>query len=130
TNEDNIDLNRNFVDFTAPLPENQEFNEFVHTLCPTEWTQSTIQAGESQIRSFIERKGKRAFQAVVFNGQHEHPTAIFYGGRAPSWSHYKIRHVIQKYLVGRRHVALIDYHTGLGPYGYGERLSMYAPQSR
>jgi Protein of unknown function (DUF2817) len=28
-----------------------------------------------------------------------------------------------------RHVAVIDYHTGLGPHGYGERICMHKPDS-
>ena len=31
------------------------------------------------------------------------------------------------YLAGRSHVALIDFHTGLGPRGHGELISVDAP---
>ena len=35
-NEDNVDLNRNFVDFDAPLPENPGYNEIRHGIVRSE----------------------------------------------------------------------------------------------
>ena len=38
TNEDNIDINRNWLNFAAPLPDNSGYNEIAGDLCPADWS--------------------------------------------------------------------------------------------
>jgi len=46
-----------------------------------------------------------------------------YGGREPTWSNRTFREIIGREVVGARHVAFIDLHSGLGPYGVGEIIN-------
>ena len=36
---ENVDLNRNWVDFGQPLPENRGYDELVEAICPEEWSE-------------------------------------------------------------------------------------------
>src|SRR5690606_19296753 len=45
------------------------------------------------------------------------------------WSRRTLLDLLGRELAGARLVALIDYHTGLGPPGYGERITGHAPGS-
>jgi hypothetical protein len=120
--EDNVDLNRNGVDFDAPLPENPGYEELADALVPERWDEETQDVTTERILDFAGRHGFPALQAAVSGGQYRHPMGLFYGGRAPSWSHGVLREIVARHLAGAARVAVIDLHTGLGPFGVGELL--------
>lgn len=118
--QENVDLNRNFQDFSQPLPENHAYDEIAALLVPPTWPPSDyINAKTMRI---LQERGMGALQAAVSGGQYDHPQGLFYGGRNPTWSNQTLRHVLQDH--GRRCEKLgwIDLHTGLGPNGHGERI--------
>jgi Protein of unknown function (DUF2817) len=125
--EDNIDLNRNFVDFAAPLPENPGYDQLAEALCPATWDDATIAATNAVLTAYYEAEGAAGLQAAITNGQYKHPGGIFYGGRAPTWSHRTLKDIFARHLGRARRVAVIDYHTGLGPRGHGERICPASP---
>ncbi len=127
--EGNVDLNRNFVDFAAPLPENPGYDELAEALCPPSWDDATIAATREVLAAYLERHGTAGLQAAITNGQYRHPDGIFFGGRQPTWSHRQLKAIFARHLGGARHVAVIDYHTGLGPRGHGERICPAEPGS-
>jgi hypothetical protein len=120
TTHENVDLNRNFHDFSQPLPENQAYRELHPLLVPPQWPPSDENA--QAIAGYIAERGEKAFQAAISRGQYEYPDGLFYGGRAPTWSNLALREVLRTH--GRRaaRIAWIDIHTGLGPNGVGERI--------
>lgn len=120
TTHENVDLNRNFHDFSRPLPENTAYREIHDLLVPATWPPSA--ANTQAIGQYLATRGEAAFQAAVSRGQHEFPDGLFFGGRAPSWSNLALREVLRAH--GRRaaRIAWIDVHTGLGPSGVGERI--------
>lgn len=117
---ENVDLNRNFQDFTQPLPVNDAYRELQPLLLPVEWPPS--EANAVATTQYIESRGIHAFQAAITRGQHEFADGLFYGGVAPTWSNRTLRKVLQAYATRARRVAWIDLHTGLGPSGVGERI--------
>ncbi|MBT4491035.1 MAG: DUF2817 domain-containing protein, partial [Rhodospirillaceae bacterium] len=125
--EENIDLNRNFIDFSAPLPDNPAYEEVHPWLVPDDWDGPARQAADAAIETYIEKNGMFAFQAAVSIGQHHHADGLFFGGQAPSWSRRTIEALAGEHLMQRSHVALIDFHTGLGPRGHGELISVDVP---
>jgi len=58
----------------------------------------------------------------VSSGQAKHSDGLFYCGTAPAWSNGTIRSILRAHGGNRRHIAWIDVHTGLGPYGHGEKI--------
>lgn len=123
TTEENVDLNRNFVDFSGPLPENPAYDEVHPFLLPADWDGEGRWASEEGMARYIAEKGLWTFQCAVSGGQYSHSDGLFYGGAAPTWSHRIFKELIGEHAGGASHAALIDFHTGLGPYGYGEPIT-------
>jgi hypothetical protein len=117
---ENVDLNRNWQDFSQPLPHNADYAAIAHALLPPTWPPTTD--NEAVLAGYGAQHGPRALQAAVTGGQYSHPQGLFFGGHAPTWSQQTLRHVLQDH--GRRCARLgwIDLHTGLGPSGHGERI--------
>jgi hypothetical protein len=118
--QENVDLNRNFVDFHAPLPRNPAYDELAGLLVPPTWPPSA--AVKASIERFIAERGLPAFQAAVSQGQYDHPEGLFFGGQGPTWSQVALRHALRDQASRCRRLAWIDVHTGLGPPGHGERI--------
>ena len=125
--EGNVDLNRNFVDHDRPHPENPGFEALFPYLCPRDWDEETIQRCDAEIDRFAEQHGTHALQKAISGGQYQHPDGIFYGGTAPVWSRRTLETAIDGALGKARRVAVVDLHTGLGPYGHGERIVLHDP---
>lgn len=119
-NEDNIDLNRNFLDFSQPRPTNPGYEELHELLLPAEWPPT--EANRAALLASRERMGHSVFQAAVSAGQDSRPDGLFYAGLAPSWSNRTLRELIRRHGTGRRRIGWIDIHTGLGPAGHGEKI--------
>jgi len=125
--EDNVDLNRNFVDFDAPLPQNPGYEELAAALTPAAWTPETIAACDRTLMDYAGKHGDFALQGAISRGQHTHPDGLFFGGTQPTWSRRSFLALAERFLGRCRSVAFVDFHTGLGPYGYGEPISMHPP---
>jgi hypothetical protein len=121
TTHENVDLNRNFHDFSKPLPANPGYDELAALLVPPVWPPSA--EVNAAVQRFIAERGLAALQTAVSGGQYTHPTGLFYGGVNPTWSHITLRHVLQEECRGARRIGWIDLHTGLGPDGHGERIN-------
>lgn len=113
---DNIDVNRNFVDFAGPLPPPGRYDDIDHLLNPavldlddTSW--------QDELWAFAAEVGlPEAFRAIT-GGQYVHPAGMQFGGQAPSWSRRTLETIWSRHLAGARTVLNLDVHTGLGPCG-------------
>ncbi|MFO0995106.1 MAG: M14 family metallopeptidase [Alphaproteobacteria bacterium] len=128
-NEDNVDLNRNFVDHAAPRAPNAAYDAIHAMQVPEDWDGPARAEADRHIAAYIAAHGMKTYQAAVTGGQYTHPDGLFYGGRAPVWSHRTWREIIKTHVAPVRRVAYVDFHTGLGPRGYGEPISREAPDS-
>ncbi len=118
--QEGVDLNRNFQDFSQPLPANAGYDELAHLLVPEQWPPTAaVQAG---IERYAAKHGPAATQAAITSGQYSHPLGLWYGGVNPTWSQVTLRHVLQAYGQRCGRLGWIDLHTGLGPSGHGERI--------
>jgi len=120
TNEDNIDLNRNFIAFDRPLPVNARYAEVEPLALPDHWPPTP--ADEAALAGYVQAHGHRAYMATVTTGQYTSPTGLFYGGQGASWSNRTLRGVLRQHAGNATHIGWIDVHTGLGPYGHGEKI--------
>ena len=127
--EENVDLNRNFVDHTKPLPSNLGYEALHEAICPQEWNAASQSATRARFDEFREREGAAAFQRAISGGQYGHSDGIFYGGTAPTWARQTLMRILAEHAGGAGDLAMIDYHTGLGPWGYGEQIVTHAPGS-
>lgn len=122
TNEDNVDLNRNFVDWDQPPPENPEYGELAQLLVPERWDAETRQATTEALLVEAGSRGLEAMQRIISGGQYRHPRGVFYGGTGPTWSHRWLRANAAAVVGPARRVGVVDLHTGLGPWGHGELI--------
>lgn len=129
--EEGCDLNRNFVDFAAPLPDNPGYDLLADHLVPSSLDAQTIAQAEAAIEAFRRDHGELAFQVARKSGQHRHPAGMFFGGTAPTAARRTLEMIMtSEGLAERDFVTVVDVHTGLGPYGYGEAQSEHASRSR
>ena len=80
-NEDNVDLNRNFRDFDAPVPVNDAYAEIHPLLVPAAWPPPA--ENDAAIAAHIARRGVSAWQAALTGGQYTFPDGLFFGARVP-----------------------------------------------
>ncbi len=121
--EDNVDLNRNFVDHSAPYPVNAGYEELRTAICPPRWDEATCAEARARHAAYAAAHGRMALQQAVSGGQYSDPDGVFFGGHAPTWSNRTLRRIFAALGEHAREIAVIDYHTGLGPYGHGELIT-------
>lgn len=119
-NEDNIDLNRNFIDFEDGPPDNPGYAELHPILVPESWDGAPRAEADAALENFKQTKGLREFQQITSRGQYSFPDGLFYGGTGPSWSRRTIEGFAGAHMAHAKRIAVVDFHTGLGPRGYGE----------
>ncbi len=124
TNEQNVDLNRNFIDFQCPLPENPGYDVLADLLCPSDPDPARLAETHKALEAFEAEQGLDAFMDILL-GQYRHPQGLFYGGLGKTWSNQNLVSWLKERLPAARQVALIDIHTGYGPYGYGDPMSSH-----
>ena len=127
--QENVDLNRNFIDHNGKLPENPAYDELADAICPAEWTDAALAAAQQKLDAYAEKHGAFALQGAISGGQYKHADGIFYGGNAPTAARQIFERVLSEQLGKAKKLAVIDFHTGLGPWGYGEPIVMHAPES-
>jgi hypothetical protein len=127
--EDNVDLNRNFVDHAAPLPRNPGYDELADAICPSEWREPVLTVARERLDAYGKKHGAAALQFAVTAGQYNHADGVFYGGLAPTWSRETLIKIVAEHASRARRLAAIDFHTGLGPWGYGEPIVTHAPHT-
>jgi hypothetical protein len=123
--EEGNDLNRNYVDHGKPYPVNEGYLEVADWLVPADFSEGGIKAADAKLAEYRKKVGDVAYFRAVSGGQYSHPDGMFFGGGGPSWSNRTLHAIADGFLRGRSDVAVIDFHTGLGPYGYGEPITHY-----
>ncbi|OSM04840.1 hypothetical protein MAIT1_02937 [Magnetofaba australis IT-1] len=127
-NEDGVDLNRNFVDFSAEPPSNPGYDALSDALVPTSLEPDAIRRADARLAAYRKQHGEIAYDVAVAGGQYRHRHGLFYGGDAPSWSRQTLEQLWLDWgLAKRRLVAVLDLHTGIGPHGYGELICDLPP---
>jgi hypothetical protein len=111
-NENNVDLNRNWVDFDAPLPQQLLFQELARTmpagLAPDH---DGLDQWADWVETQVTRHGKWAVDDALSCGQYQMPTGPGFGGFEPQWSRRVLEQMIPA-LAGRaRHIVYIDWHS-------------------
>lgn len=124
SDHDGIDLNRNFIDFKKPLPVNEQYEQWHPRLVDPALLRTDDLAGLWQ------ETGIDIFADIVTRGQYRHADGFFFGGNGPSWSRRMLEQVVaDAVFASAERIAVIDLHTGLGPYGYGELINDHPPRS-
>ncbi len=125
TDHQNIDLNRNFIDFGQPLPYNHEYS-----LIESDLLAHTADR-DSVIEIWKKELGSERFEKALSSGQYHSSAGLFYGGRKMAWSHNTLISGLSTLsLTYAKRIIALDLHSGLGPYGYGEVISDHPINSK
>jgi hypothetical protein len=119
---ENIDLNRNFIDFHQPLPRNPGYDALHALLVPASATWPPPPENEAKLQAEMARQDVAALQQAISGGQYSEPEGLFFGGHAPSWSQQALRHVLRDHATQCAKLGWIDLHSGLGPTGVAEPI--------
>ena len=119
---ENVDLNRNWVEFAAPLPANPGYDALAEAAVPGDWSAVGQEESGRALGAYAAAHGFPALQQALSGGQYSHPEGIFYGGSGPAWSRRTQSAIFADWLGQAGRIGVIDYHTGLGPWGLGEQI--------
>lgn len=122
TDENNIDLNRNFVDHVQP-PDNPGYERLADAVMLADPTPDSQAQSDLALRRLAGEGGEAALQAALAAGQYRHPNGLCFGGFAPSWSAETVFDILREELKGCRRLIVLDLHTGLGAFGAHQILS-------
>ncbi|WP_256829825.1 DUF2817 domain-containing protein [Pseudomonas sp. Pse1] len=123
-NEDNIDLNRNQLNFSAALPDNQAYAALHGIYDFTELRGPQRQRADDLLAEQLQAQGWPAVMSIVEGGQHSHPDGFFYGGLEASWSNRTLHQIIDTHLAHAEVAMCFDLHTGAGEYGHPMLLTV------
>jgi len=121
-NEDNVDLNRNFIDHAKPHPQNPGYEELADAINPRDLSPEAMAQSRERMRAYAEKHGQRAMQHALSAGQYTHADGVQFGGREPVWSNRTLRRIVREEMGKAEHIVFVDIHTGLGERGRGEMI--------
>lgn len=123
--ENNVDLNRNFLLESEPYAGSPERYARLDPMLnrrrpPSRWEPFALKAALALLRY-----GMPTLKQVIAGGQYEFPKGLFYGGAGPSLVHRLLARHLDRWLGAAPRVVHFDFHTGLGPWGEGKLLIGY-----
>lgn len=116
-NEDNVDLNRNFLladeSYHGVPAGYAKLDKLLNPVSPpSRWEPFAVKAIYQ-----ILRVGLPALKEAIARGQYECPQGLFFGGHEPCASTRLIRDHCEKWVGASSRIMHIDCHSGLGAFG-------------
>lgn len=122
--ETNVDLARNFIapgEVTASNPAYDAIHDVISS--------SSREAVQNGFQSLVKDLGEMGFIRALMGGQYSYPKGFSWGGNEAVWSQLTIRDILTHEAKSAKDVTIIEYHSGLGPYGYGMAVCMQAGEA-
>ena len=117
TTANGVDLNRNFIDHSAPPQANPHYAQLHPWLAPQQWNSDSLQSGEAAIAAFRALHGDDVYFDAFAGGQYRFAQGVCFGGFSAEWEHLTLRNIVCAAVGHAEQVAVIDWHTGIGEYG-------------
>ncbi len=127
-NEDNADVNRNFVDHRRP-PRNPAYDLLAEAIAPKAISREALRKANAALSAFAKEHGAFRLQEAISAGQYDHADGLYYGGPAMSWSALMLKDVLRQEIGDVKRLTVIDFHTGLGGCGDAEMITEDLPGS-
>jgi hypothetical protein len=116
-NEDNVDLNRNFLIGSDPYKGSPpKYAELDPLLNPARAPRG-VSVFKAKAIYNIARHGMPALKNAVAGGQYDYPKGLFFGGNKPSATLKLLERHLPLWVGDAKRVIHIDFHTGLGKSG-------------
>jgi hypothetical protein len=122
-NENNVDLNRNFVSHPGGHVVNESYDALYDAINPVRLDEEEQAKSDAALGEFARQHGFDGLQAALSIGQYVHAEGIMFGGDRPEESNLLLRRIAPEATRGAEQVVWIDVHTGLGPWGEVELIS-------
>lgn len=103
-NEDNVDLNRNFINWQKAPPENPGYADIHPALVDA--------AADETLAEMVRASGQAAVSRIIEAGQYRFPDGFFYGGDGPVRSNRVLSAVLAEFGQNTAEVILFDLQTG------------------
>jgi len=126
-NENNVDLNRNFLRHPDEHVPNPDYDELAEHVNPERLDERSDVEHRGALFAWGERHGFSRLQEVLTCGQYRHPAGVQFGGVRDEASNRILRELARRETRGARRVAWLDVHTGLGAYGGVEMITEVEP---
>ena len=123
--ENNVDLCRNFLEFEKALPTNEAYAALHDQLVPGDLLGEFGERTGPYLGKLVSEKGLEYVVDLFMGGQWQFDQGFAFGGKAPEWSNITLRDILKRHAEGIRQVCAIEFHTGLGPWGYGQLITMH-----
>jgi hypothetical protein len=121
--EDNVDLCRNYVDH-AQLPVSAKYPQLHASIDVDPEDAQQVTRADAGLAAYANEHGHDALYTALMGGQYAFPLGMGFGGTTATWSRQTMEALLREQCAGARHVCMIDYHTGLGPYSYGSMVAL------
>ncbi len=122
TNEQNIDVNRNFIDFDSFNNSEEMYSKFREAVFPHDWQQCSLSITNEKVEAYVQEQGADKFQAMMTKGQYSYPNDPYFGGHSSSWSRKTWEAICVEVTDRASLIVHIDIHTGLGEPGVAELI--------
>lgn len=123
-NENNIDLNRNFILSRGQFKvDDKSYAELDSLLNPKSPPEVNFYSRYSFILKSVFNIAKYSLESLrssILKGQYSFPNGVFYGGNKTQIQGMLITDLVQTYMKPYKKILLIDLHTG-----YGERAKLH-----
>ena len=116
SNEDNVDINRNFLDHNAPYPKNPVYGELHDLVISDDVSNYGLDVSIQKFHDYSRQNGANTAIHGITGGQFTNNQGLSYGGVAPGWSNETLLKSVREKLVFAKKVAAIDWHTGIGEF--------------
>ena len=129
--ENNVDLNRNFVTDERGYSGCDPLYARLDTLLNPPYPPRPFDFFPARATAAIVHHGRHRVKSAIAQGQYEYPRGLFYGGHQPSRVHGLLAMNLPRWLGDARSVLHTDFHTGLGTFGtYKILLESDVPHDR
>jgi hypothetical protein len=123
TNEENVDLNRNFLLPGEPYSGSSAGYASVNGLLNPPRPPVLWDAFFSRVLwAILKHGGVSKLRQAVAGGQYDYPKGLFYGGSGPSQTQQILAENLRRWIGPSRRVMHLDFHTGLGKWAQGKLL--------
>ena len=121
-NEDNVDVNRNFLESADDYMGAPDGYAGLDSFLNPESPPARFEPFRLKALWNIWQRGLPALKETVAGGQYEYPRGLFFGGHGPSQSTQLVRKHCDSWLGSSQRIVHIDFHSGLGRFGHYKLL--------
>jgi hypothetical protein len=117
TDENNVDINRNFLSAEdGPPPGNPAYDNAIHLLHGDPSDAARMLELHRAYKAYFDANGW-TLEGQIWQGQWHRPDGLMYGGKEPSWSNVTFRRIVREHLSGVDTIGFLDWHTCIGQFG-------------